>query len=77
MPKMPQITITIPDEEYRLLAQLVVESGRSRSGLVSEYVKRGIYEDIRNTNASAVFWSMQQKRAHQKSEAGEEPSSPG
>lgn len=72
MGKMPQITITIPDEEYRLLAQLVLETGRSRSGLVSEYVKRGIYEDVRNTNAAAVFWSMQQKRTHQKAEAGEE-----
>jgi Arc/MetJ-type ribon-helix-helix transcriptional regulator len=72
MGKMPQITVTIPDEEYRLLAQLVVETGRSRSGLVSEYVKRGIYEDVGNINKGAVFWSMQQKRAAQRADAGDE-----
>jgi len=71
MKKMPQITVTIPEQEYRLLSQLVLETGRSRSGLVSEYVKRGIYEDVGNINKAAVFWSMQTKRASQKAEEGE------
>ncbi|NET09102.1 MAG: hypothetical protein F6K16_31240 [Symploca sp. SIO2B6] len=42
---MPQINTTISDELNELLTQMSEVTGISKSGLIAEYVRRGLLED--------------------------------
>ncbi len=52
---MTQVNTTISDKLNELLERLSELTGISKSSLIAEYVRRGIYEDIRNEARLAEF----------------------
>jgi predicted transcriptional regulator len=44
---MAQVTSSISDELNQLLSELAEETGIPKSSLIAEYIRRGVYEDVR------------------------------
>lgn len=44
---MPQVNVTLPDQVSELLSEMAEITGMSKSSLIAEYVRRGLYEDAR------------------------------
>ena len=45
-----QITVTIPDRLGEMLEIAVEETGETRSSLCSEYIRRGVQEELERIN---------------------------
>lgn len=52
---MAQVNTTISDKLNEILEKLSELTGLSKSSLIAEYVRRGIYEDISNEAKLAEF----------------------
>jgi hypothetical protein len=63
---MAQINTTISEELNELLGQMSEVTGISKSGLVSEYVRRGLLEDAARQETVLKF--QQNIRSQQKKE---------
>lgn len=55
---MAQVNTSISDKLNELLDELSTLTGISKSSLVAEYVRRGIYEDISNEAKLAEFRAL-------------------
>lgn len=55
---MAQVNTTISDKLNELLEELSELTGLSKSSLIAEYVRRGIYEDISNEAKLAEFRAL-------------------
>ena len=55
---MAQVNTTISDKLNELLEELSELTGLSKSSLIAEYVRRGIYEDISNEEKLAEFRAL-------------------
>ncbi len=58
---MAQVNVTITEAEAELLEKLCEETGRTKSGLISEWTKQGLYKEIENRNKSYIC-IIQRKR---------------
>lgn len=52
---MAQVNVTISDKLNEVLNQLSELTGMSKSSLIAEYVRRGIYQDIDSEAKLAEF----------------------
>ncbi|MGB5970777.1 MAG: ribbon-helix-helix protein, CopG family [Spirulinaceae cyanobacterium] len=59
---MAQVNVTITEAEAELLEKLCEETGRTKSGLISEWTKQGLYKEIENRNKSYIWLSQRKKR---------------
>jgi predicted DNA-binding protein len=55
---MAQVNTSISDKLNELLDELSNLTGISKSSLIAEYVRRGIYEDITNETKLAEFKAL-------------------
>lgn len=44
---MAQVTSSISDELNQLLNELAEETGIPKSSLIAEYIRRGVYQDVK------------------------------
>jgi hypothetical protein len=59
---MAQINTTISDEINELLTQMSEVTGISKSGLISEYVRRGLLEDAARQEVALRFQAQVRPR---------------
>ena len=62
---MAQVNVTISDKLNEILSELSELTGMSKSSLIAEYVRRGIYQDVDSEAKLAEFrlLLMQQQAA--------------
>lgn len=65
---MPQISITVSDQDLVFVQKLADESGISRSEMAKGLLRIGIRNEVRDRNALAVYLSMESKREDQRSQ---------
>jgi hypothetical protein len=73
---MAQVNTTISEKLNELLDELSELTGLSKSSLIAEYVRRGVYQDISNEAKLAEFRSLLMhqpapKQAKRRSKAGD------
>lgn len=52
---MPQVSCQLSDELHELLIKLAKETGMSKSSLMTDYVRQGIYKDIESQKKVREF----------------------
>lgn len=52
---MAQVNVTISDKLNEVLGELSELTGMSKSSLIAEYVRRGIYQDVDSESKLAEF----------------------
>ena len=46
--EMPQINVSVSDKVHEMLIKLANDTGITKSSLASEYIRRGVYQDIKD-----------------------------
>ncbi|HAA29980.1 MAG TPA: hypothetical protein DCE56_22690 [Cyanobacteria bacterium UBA8553] len=67
---MAQTSVVIPDDIYKLLQLISNETGRSVSGLCSDFIKDGVYREIENLNKVEDWKERLAKKKQQRTEEG-------
>ena len=57
---MPQVNSTISDEIDKMLTAIAKATGESKSGLIREYIRRGVYQDAEGLSKLKAFFKEQQ-----------------
>lgn len=45
---MPQINVSVSEKIHEMLVRIANDTGITKSSLASEYIRRGIYQDIKD-----------------------------